>query len=507
MAIVLDGTGGITTNSGTLLSTSDATINGLTVGKGGGNQTYATAVGVGALGSNTTGYGTAIGHNAGNANLTGVSFVAVGAFAGQSATAGYFTAVGHGSLSSNTTGTYNTAVGTQDGSGYGAMRFNTTGSNNVGIGTGALAQNTTASNSVAVGYQAAYSSSTYITAIGFQALKSTTGGENTAVGYNAGNTITTGGGNTIIGERSAQATTTGDQNTTLGSYALAVNTTGSYNIAIGRQALAASTTASNNTAIGHQAGMNPTTGAGNTYVGYQSGVNMSTGSKNTILGSFSGNNGGLDIRTASNNIVLSDGDGNPRLYCNSSGRWSMNGGTNNNNALFHVYSATQDPDIQMGSNTVDRDIHLYMVNTTRTSMFAQVSNVVAIVCGGSGGAQLSPGAASWSAYSDSRLKDVTGAYTNALADVVKLEPVKFTWKHDENKTPCVGLIAQSVEKVVPEAIDKTKKFDYKETGDETEYLSVRYTELIPLMVASIQELKTIVDAQAAEIAELKAKVM
>jgi hypothetical protein len=44
---------------------------------------------------------------------------------------------------------------------------------------------------------------------------------------------------------------------------------------------------------------------------------MTTGSKNTILGAYSGNQGGLDIRTLSNYIVLSDGDGNPRMYNNA----------------------------------------------------------------------------------------------------------------------------------------------------------------------------------------------
>jgi hypothetical protein len=51
---------------------------------------------------------------------------------------------------------------------------------------------------------------------------------------------------------------------------------------------------------------------------------MSTGSKNTILGRFTGNQGGLDIRASSNNIVLSDGDGNPRAYCNNNGSWNVN---------------------------------------------------------------------------------------------------------------------------------------------------------------------------------------
>ena len=46
---------------------------------------------------------------------------------------------------------------------------------------------------------------------------------------------------------------------------------------------------------------------------------MTSGRKNTFLGRYSGNSGGLDIRTSSNNVVLSDGDGNIRLYANSSG--------------------------------------------------------------------------------------------------------------------------------------------------------------------------------------------
>jgi hypothetical protein len=52
---------------------------------------------------------------------------------------------------------------------------------------------------------------------------------------------------------------------------------------------------------------------------------MTTGSKNSILGRYSGNQGGLDIRTASNHIVLSDGDGNPRGYFDASGYFHSEG--------------------------------------------------------------------------------------------------------------------------------------------------------------------------------------
>jgi hypothetical protein len=117
----------------------------------------------------------------------------------------------------------------------------------------------------------------------------------------------------------------------------------------------------------------------------------------------------------------------------------------------------------------------------------------------SAGVQLSSGATSWGTFSDSRLKNITGTYTNALNDIAQIQPVKFTWKADEDSKPQVGLIAQSIQNVVPEAVDSTTI----EMDGTEKYLTVRYTELIPLMIASIQELNAKVEAQAVRIAELE----
>jgi hypothetical protein len=86
-----------------------------------------------------------------------------------------------------------------------------------------------------------------------------------------------------------------------------------------------------------------------------------------------------------------------------------------------------------------------------------------------------------------------------LNDIAQIQPVKFTWKSDEDSKPQVGVIAQSVQNVVPESVDSTTI----EMDGTEEYLTVRYTELIPLMIASIQELNAKVDAQAVRIAELE----
>ena len=130
------------------------------------------------------------------------------------------------------------------------------------------------------------------------------------------------------------------------------------------------------------------------------------------------------------------------------------------------------------------------------------SSTLYIMNQGSVGVKITDGATSWSAQSDARLKDVTGKYTNALADIAQIEPVKFTWKNDETKKPCVGVLAQSVIGVVPEAVDA---FVLPKSEDTTEYLNVRYTELIPLLIASIQELNAKVTALEEQVINLGVK--
>jgi hypothetical protein len=248
----------------------DAVVQGLTVGRGAGSGSTNTAVGASALASNS-----------GDTSCTALGFYA---------------------LNANTSGSYNVALGRN------TLIANTTGSNNIAIGLQALAANTTASDNTAVGHQAAYSNTTGtpINAFGKWALyANTTGANNAAFGFN-----------------SLGSNTTGGSNVGLGTYALYSNTTASNNTAVGYRAGYSLTTNGFNTFVGKDAGY-ACTGNYNTFIGAGlnsgSGDQITSGSKNTILGPYSGNQGGLDIRTASNYIVLSDGDGNPRLYMDNGG--------------------------------------------------------------------------------------------------------------------------------------------------------------------------------------------
>ena len=102
--------------AGTGASGNRIEIDGLRIGKGGGDVATNTALGASALNSNTTG--------------------------------GFNSAVGNSALSNNTTGGSNSAVGRV------ALGFNTTGSSNSAVGRAALYSNTTGSSNSAVGFDA-----------------------------------------------------------------------------------------------------------------------------------------------------------------------------------------------------------------------------------------------------------------------------------------------------------------------------------------------------------------
>jgi len=106
----------------------------------------------------------------------------------------------------------------------------------------------------------------------------------------------------------------------------------------------------------------------------------------------------------------------------------------------------------------------------------------------SGGVYLTSGATSWTANSDIRLKNINSHIENAVEKLSTLQTINFSYKDDKFKKQNLGLIAQEVEKIFPELIDKN--------GDGM--LGVRYTELVPVLIKAVQELK-------AEIETLKIK--
>jgi len=117
--------------------------------------------------------------------------------------------------------------------------------------------------------------------------------------------------------------------------------------------------------------------------------------------------------------------------------------------------------------------------------------------------------------SDYRLKEDITPMTGALATVESLKPVTYKWKIDGSTGQ--GFIAHELQAVVPDCVTGVK--DGVETVDDVDsegnvigtkevpvYQGIDTSFLVATLTAAIQELKAVVDAQAAEIAALKTKV-
>lgn len=98
--------------------------------------------------------------------------------------------------------------------------------------------------------------------------------------------------------------------------------------------------------------------------------------------------------------------------------------------------------------------------------------------------------------SDRHLKNVGEKYTAGLDELKKLELYHFTYKKDETKTPHVGVIAQDLQKVFPDAISK----------DADGYLTIRLEDMFYAVVNAVRELDAKICAIADDITGMKSEI-
>jgi hypothetical protein len=125
------------------------------------------------------------------------------------------------------------------------------------------------------------------------------------------------------------------------------------------------------------------------------------------------------------------------------------------------------------------------------------SGTFSIQSGGANGVYLGGTATSWASASDERLKDIIEPIDNALTKVNGLRSVIGKYKTDEEGVRRSFLIAQDIQTQFPEALESS----------DPDKLGVQYTDVIPLLVASIKELKAINDTQAETINALTARIV
>jgi len=171
---------------------------------------------------------------------------------------------------------------------------------------------------------------------------------------------------------------------------------------------------------------------------------VTTGAKNTILGGFTGNQGGLDIRTASNYIVLSDGDGNPRGYFTNAG-------------AFHVPT---------------------------------------MAVGGTANLHWSSGAGQFFVTSSSRsFKHDIVDYNKGLAELMQMQPKYFVYNDEPNQKQRAGFIAEDFHDLgMTEYVEYWKDDEGNDTPSE-----IGYSNMVAILVKAIQELKAEVDSLKAQI--------
>ena len=392
----------------------------------------------------TNGNNTFLGELAGNFTMGGVT-----------ASAGSYNAgLGFETLYSNTTGNSNTATG------YVALHSNTEGYSNTANGAMSLFANTTGNSNTANGAHSLAANTTgYMnTANGDYSLPANTAGRaNCAFGAETLRNNQTAGGNAAFGYQAlySQSYDNGDAswysyNTAVGFKALYSNQpdstlNGTYNSAVGFYALYANTTGHDNAAIGSQSLFSNQTGSFNTALGVSAGVGLTTGSNNT----FVGYNVGYAVTDGSYNIIIGDSG-----------------------------AAADDHTIRIGHSQTRTFID-GIVGT-------DVGTNVPVVINGAG--QLG------TESSSIRFKQDVADMGDTSSRLMELRPVTFRYRAHPDGPLRYGLIAEEVERVMPELV-VTSASGRPET--------VAYHELPAMLLNEVQKLRATVQAQQTEIQALK----
>jgi hypothetical protein len=349
--------------------------------------------------------------------------------------------------------------------------------------------------------------------------------ENAFTGYAGSPSVSLNGGgnNAGTGWEALENDATGSYNTADGSNALQSNTTGAFNTAAGGSALLYNTSGQGNTAIGYDAGLT-SQGSSACVSGPQDDSGNTTGSYNTFVGCGAGpSSGNLTNATAigfsaqvsqSNSLVLGSSGTNVGIGITAPTHMLHIGTANNAFRVEGPVAGTSKPILASfgGSGdfaidavgTVDgrfvvKDTSGYVgINTSAPDTYLSVN----------GGAD-KPGGGSWGTFSDRRLKNLDGGFTSGLSQIMHINPVRYRYKDDNgmgirDTEEHVGLVAQDVQKVIPEAVTENRKG----------YLLVNNDPILWAMLNAVKEQQKMIEklrresrAQAAQMKAQQAMVV
>jgi hypothetical protein len=255
-------------------------------------------------------------------------------------------------------------------------------------------------------------------------------------------------------------------NTAGGTFALGLLTgaTGANNTAIGYAALEQTTIGTGNTATGYGALFNNDTGNLNTAAGFQALENNDAGNNNTAIGAKA-----LKKSLGTKNIAIGYQAGVTL--------------TNGNNNIFIGNQGVGDESQTIRIGTVQGQTFIAGINGM------PIGDTTVMIDSVTG--QLGTGASS------ARYKRDIETMASRSEGLLKLRPVTFVYKDDTAAAPHYGLIAEEVATVYPELVTRTA------TG---EVQTVRYHELIPMLLNELQREHQARQQESARVAALEAKL-
>ena len=237
-----------------------------------------------------------------------------------------------------------------------------------------------------------------------------------------------------------------------GYYALYANTTGYFNTAVGPLALYSNATGYENVAMGHYALFG--NGAGDDSVAIGVGALYDDqGNNNVAVGAYAGNS----LMAGSNNIDIgNDGSSNP----------------------------AESNTIRIGQSGTQTTTYIY-------GIYGDTNSGGQAVYVGSGGRL-------WVQPSSARYKRDVNDMGNASSKLMKLRPVTFRYRSDQQGVRQYGLIAEEVERVYPEMVAY---------GAKGEAEGVRYEQLPAMLLNEMQKQVKQNQQQARQVGQLAAQIV
>ena len=94
------------------------------------------------------------------------------------------------------------------------------------------------------------------------------------------------------------------------------------------------------------------------------------------------------------------------------------------------------------------------------------------------------------------MKDLTTIFDDGLNAINRLTVYNYTYKADEEQQPQVGVIAQDLKRVFPNAVSKDKKG----------YYQIRWDEMFYAAINAIKTLDSMIEALASRVSKDRARI-